>query len=96
MPGVAAPEGQRLCEYPEKYRMKLEPDENTVSRWTQHRALFLQHMLSSHMYTNSSIHQPWNMVGRISDKIIDDALIKCARELQIQDKVLQMYQAETC
>ncbi|CAH2048346.1 unnamed protein product, partial [Iphiclides podalirius] len=78
-----------------KYRMAFHISDKTVESLMQYRTKFVQHMLTSAMYANSSIEKPWEMVNIVSEKILDELLLKCAKEMQLYDVVRQMYQCET-
>ncbi|XP_069359712.1 uncharacterized protein [Maniola hyperantus] len=80
----------------EKYRMSFNIPEQVTDALFQYRTKFVQHMLTSPMYANSAVGKPWEKIGSVSEKIIDDLLLKCAKELELQHIVKQMYKNETC
>ncbi|CAG5038346.1 unnamed protein product [Parnassius apollo] len=79
----------------EKFRMTFNITEKTVENLFQYRTKFVQHMLSSAMYANSAVEKPWEMVNSVSEQIIDELLLSCAKEMELQQVVQQLYKCET-
>ncbi|CAH2255213.1 jg7258 [Pararge aegeria aegeria] len=80
----------------EKFRMSFNIPERVSDALFQYRTKFVQHMLTSSMYANSSVGKPWEKIGSVSEKIIDELLLKCANQMELQKLVDQMYRDETC
>ncbi|XP_068633455.1 uncharacterized protein [Battus philenor] len=79
----------------EKYRMPFNIGEKTIENLFQYRTKFVQHMLTSAMYANSAVEKPWEMVNCVSEQIIDDLLLECAKEMELQNIIQHLYQRET-
>ncbi|XP_013164324.1 PREDICTED: uncharacterized protein LOC106115476 [Papilio xuthus] len=79
----------------EKYRMSFNISEKTVDNLFQYRTKYVQHMLTSAMYANSAVEKPWEMVNSVSDQIVDELLLKCAKEMELRPVIQRLYQNET-
>ncbi|XP_045447846.1 uncharacterized protein LOC123656185 [Melitaea cinxia] len=80
----------------EKYRMSFNIPDHVSENFFQYRTKFVQHMLSSTMYANSAIGKPWEKIGSVSDRIIDELLMNCVKEMELQRYVQDLYKCETC
>ncbi|XP_052741263.1 uncharacterized protein LOC112047714 isoform X2 [Bicyclus anynana] len=80
----------------EKLRMTVAVPELVSDALLDYRTNFVQHMLTSALYANSAVGKPWEKIASISEKIIDDLLLKCANQMELQKFVNQMYEDETC
>ncbi|XP_049873432.1 uncharacterized protein LOC126371980 [Pectinophora gossypiella] len=79
----------------DRLRLTFNIPQQTADNLFQYRTKFVQHMLASSLYANSAVGKPWEMIGSVSQHIIDEILLKCAKEMQIQNIVLEMYKRET-
>ncbi|XP_045536373.1 uncharacterized protein LOC106719740 [Papilio machaon] len=79
----------------EKYRMSFNISEKTIDNLFQYRTKYVQHMLTSAMYANSAVEKPWEMVNSVSDQIVDELLLKCAKEMELRSIIESLYQNET-
>ncbi|XP_013144005.1 PREDICTED: uncharacterized protein LOC106107619 isoform X2 [Papilio polytes] len=79
----------------EKYRMSFNISGKTVDNLFQYRTKYVQHMLTSAMYANSAVEKPWEMVNSVSDQIVDELLLKCAKEMELRPIIQRLYQNET-
>ncbi|CAG9786499.1 unnamed protein product [Diatraea saccharalis] len=79
----------------DRFRLALNIPEQTAERLFQYRTKFVQHMLASPMYANCEIGKPWEIIGSISEQLIDDLLSQCAKEMQLQNVVQELYKVET-
>ncbi|CAH2096577.1 unnamed protein product [Euphydryas editha] len=79
----------------EKYRMSFNIPEHVTENFFQYRTKFVQHMLSSNMYANSAIGKPWEKIGSVSERIIDELLLNCVKEMELQRYVKDLYKCET-
>ncbi|KPJ06298.1 hypothetical protein RR48_14037, partial [Papilio machaon] len=79
----------------EKYRMSFNISEKTIDNLFQYRTKYVQHMLTSAMYANSAVEKPWEMVNSVSDQIVDELLLKCAKEMELRPVIESLYQNET-
>ncbi|XP_072948751.1 uncharacterized protein [Epargyreus clarus] len=79
----------------ERLRLNFNIPESTVQSHFQYRTKFVQHMLTSSMYANSAVGKPWEMIGSVSDQIIDELLLSCAREMELREVVRELYRCET-
>ncbi|CAG4991918.1 unnamed protein product [Colias eurytheme] len=79
----------------EKYRMLLNTPEHVAEQLHNYRTKFVQHMLTSCMYANSAVGKPWEVIGRVSEQLIDDLILSCAQEMELQEYLQKMYQSET-
>ncbi|XP_045772814.1 uncharacterized protein LOC123872538 [Maniola jurtina] len=95
-PKTLFPKQKMAVKDAEKYRMNFNIPEQVTDALFQYRTKFVQHMLTSPMYANSAIGKPWETIGSVSEKIIDELLLKCAKEMELQHIVKQMYKNETC
>ncbi|XP_022814171.1 uncharacterized protein LOC111347979 isoform X2 [Spodoptera litura] len=80
----------------DRYRLVFNISEKTADSLFQYRTKFVQHMLTSNMYANSAIGQPWEMIGSVSEQIIDELLLNITKEMQLYDLVQELYNKETC
>ncbi|XP_050675751.1 uncharacterized protein LOC126972763 isoform X2 [Leptidea sinapis] len=80
----------------DKFRMNLNIPEAISEELFQYRTKFILHMLTSSLYANSAVHKPWEVIGRVSEEIIDELLLKCADDMQLNEYVTNMYKSETC
>ncbi|PZC73887.1 hypothetical protein B5X24_HaOG208682 [Helicoverpa armigera] len=79
----------------ERHRLLFNISEKTSDSLFQYRTKFVQHMLTSAMYANSAVGKPWEMIGSISEQIIDELLLGCLKEMEVRDLVVQLYKTET-
>ncbi|XP_061383971.1 uncharacterized protein LOC116770256 isoform X2 [Danaus plexippus] len=79
----------------DRYRMTFNIPDSTLDNMFQYRTKFVQHMLTSPMYANSSVGKPWEKIGRVSEQIIDDLLLSCAKEMELQSFLKDLYKSET-
>lgn len=80
----------------DRYRLVFNISEKTADSLFQYRTKFVQHMLTSAMYANSAVGKPWEMIGSVSERIIDELLLNITKEMQIYDLVKELYKKETC
>ncbi|XP_030023975.2 uncharacterized protein LOC115442910 isoform X2 [Manduca sexta] len=79
----------------DKYRLTFNIPETTTQNLFQYRTKFVQHMLTSPMYANSAVGKPWEIIGSISERIIDELLLSVAKEMEIGRVTQELYRAET-
>ncbi|XP_075977589.1 uncharacterized protein LOC142977537 isoform X2 [Anticarsia gemmatalis] len=79
----------------ERYRLTFNIAEQITDNLFQYRTKFVQHMLTSPMYANSAVGKPWEMIGSVSEQIIDEVLLKCVKEMELKDIFQDMYNRET-
>ncbi|KAL0839158.1 hypothetical protein ABMA28_017127 [Loxostege sticticalis] len=80
----------------ERFRLTFNIPERTAENLFLYRTkFFVKHMLASPLYANCAVGKPWEMVGSVSEQLIDELLATCARDVQLRDVVQQLYQAET-
>ncbi|KAJ0176868.1 hypothetical protein K1T71_008047 [Dendrolimus kikuchii] len=79
----------------DRFRMQFNISEKTAENLFQYRTKFVQHMLSSPMYANSAVGKPWEMIGSITEQIIDELLLGCAKELELHQVIEDLYRSET-
>ncbi|XP_063536221.1 uncharacterized protein LOC134745986 [Cydia strobilella] len=79
----------------DRYRLSFSRSSSATDALFQYRTKFVQHMLSSPMYANSRVGKPWEMIGKISEQIIDEILTSCAKEMQLEDIIGELYKSET-
>ncbi|XP_026492236.2 uncharacterized protein LOC113397919 [Vanessa tameamea] len=79
----------------ERLRMSFNIPERVTENLFQYRTKFVQHMLTSTMYANSDIGKPWEKIGSVSEQIIDDLLLNCAKEMELHHYVKSFYENET-
>ncbi|CAD0201554.1 unnamed protein product [Chrysodeixis includens] len=79
----------------DRYRLSFNIAERTTDMMFQYRTKFVQHMLTSSLYANSAVGKPWEMIGSISEQIIDELLLGCLKEMELRDRVQELYQQET-
>ncbi|XP_073956709.1 uncharacterized protein isoform X2 [Choristoneura fumiferana] len=79
----------------DRYRLTFNVTAKAAESMFQYRTKFVQHMLSSPMYANSAVGKPWEMIGSVSEQIIDEMLVACAKEMQLQDFIEELYKSET-
>ncbi|CAH0715869.1 unnamed protein product, partial [Brenthis ino] len=79
----------------EKYRMSFNIPESVKDNLFQYRTKFVQHMLTSSMYANSAVGKPWEKIGSVSEQIIDELLLNCAKEMELPKFVKHLYKSET-
>ncbi|KAI5639107.1 hypothetical protein NE865_08307 [Phthorimaea operculella] len=80
---------------PERLRLAFNIPQKIADNLFQYRTKFVQHMLTSSMYANSTIGKPWEVVGSISEQIIDEILMQCAEEMQLKPYIMELYKTET-
>ncbi|XP_059045723.1 uncharacterized protein LOC131841421 [Achroia grisella] len=78
----------------ERFHLTFNIPEETADKIFEYRTKFVQHMLTSPMYANSVVGKPWEVIGRISEQIIDELLLRCANEMEIGDVIQQIYNQE--
>ncbi|XP_022124697.2 uncharacterized protein LOC110999780 [Pieris rapae] len=93
--GGASSEAALATRSLERCRMALCVDENTAERLFSYRTAFLQHMLASPLYANSAVGKPWEVIGKVSERILDELLVSCATEMELQPLVKEIYRNET-
>ncbi|XP_047533346.1 uncharacterized protein LOC125068286 [Vanessa atalanta] len=79
----------------ERLRMSFNIPERVTENLFQYRTKFVQHMLTSTMYANSDIGKPWEKIGSVSEQIIDELLLNCAKEMELYHYVKSFYENET-
>ncbi|XP_063624569.1 uncharacterized protein LOC134796346 [Cydia splendana] len=79
----------------DRYRLSFNWSSSATDALFQYRTKFVQHMLSSPMYANSRVGKPWEMIGKISEQIMDEILMSCAKEMQLEDIIEELYKNET-
>ncbi|CAK1551024.1 unnamed protein product [Leptosia nina] len=79
----------------DKCRMTFNIPESISEQLYQYRTKFVQHMLTSSMYANSAVGKPWEVIGRVSENLIDELLLSCAKEMELQRHVRELYKQET-
>ncbi|KAL1497465.1 hypothetical protein ABEB36_008431 [Hypothenemus hampei] len=60
----------------------------------QYKLEFYRYSKSNPLYKRSTACQPWILMNKISEKLLDDSLIAVAREIEVNDIVNQVFQAE--
>ncbi|KAJ8923298.1 hypothetical protein NQ315_001856 [Exocentrus adspersus] len=60
----------------------------------QYKLDFHRHCKQNPMYGKTSEIQPWMLMAKISDEILDDALLGVAKEIDLNDIVQQVYDSE--
>ncbi|CAH0691637.1 unnamed protein product [Spodoptera exigua] len=80
----------------DRYRLVFNISEKTADSLFQYRTKFVQHMLTSAMYANSAVGKPWEMIGSVSEQIINELLLNITKDMQIYDLVQELYNKETC
>ncbi|XP_026735145.1 uncharacterized protein LOC113499027 isoform X3 [Trichoplusia ni] len=80
---------------PDRYRLTFNIAEKTTDMMFQYRTKFVQHMLTSSLYANSVFGKPWEMIGSISEQIIDELLLGCMKEMELRDLIQELYKRET-
>ncbi|XP_047504003.1 uncharacterized protein LOC125049038 isoform X2 [Pieris napi] len=93
--GVPASEVALAARSLERCRMALCVDENAAERLFSYRTAFMQHMLASPLYANSAVGKPWEVIGKVSERILDELLVMCAKEMELQPIVKEIYRNET-
>ncbi|CAF4908055.1 unnamed protein product [Pieris macdunnoughi] len=93
--GVPASEVALATRSLERCRMALCVDENAAERLFNYRTAFMQHMLASPLYANSAVGKPWEVIGKVSERILDELLVMCAKEMELQPIVKEIYRNET-
>ncbi|CAH4028663.1 unnamed protein product [Pieris brassicae] len=93
--GVAASEAAMATRSLERCRMALCVDDKAAERLFSYRTAFLQHMLASPLYANSAVGKPWEVIGKVSERILDELLVTCAKEMELQPLVKEIYRNET-
>ncbi|XP_052758225.1 uncharacterized protein LOC113519928 isoform X3 [Galleria mellonella] len=78
----------------ERFRLTFNIPEQTADKLFQYRTQFVQHMLTSPMYANSVVGKPWEVIGRVSEQIIDDLLLGCANEMELKEVIQRLYNQE--
>ncbi|CAB3236510.1 unnamed protein product [Arctia plantaginis] len=79
----------------EKCRLSFNIGESISDNLFQYRTKFVQHMLTSPMYANSAVGKPWEMIGSVSEQIIDELLLSCVKDMELNDYILALYKQET-
>ncbi|XP_045518201.1 uncharacterized protein LOC123710393 [Pieris brassicae] len=93
--GAAASEAAMATRSLERCRMALCVDDKAAERLFSYRTAFLQHMLASPLYANSAVGKPWEVIGKVSERILDELLVTCAKEMELQPLVKEIYRNET-
>ncbi|KAG5895895.1 hypothetical protein JTB14_000509 [Gonioctena quinquepunctata] len=60
----------------------------------QYKLDFHKHCKSIPIYRRTEKILPWKLMGKISDKILDSAILGIAREIEVNDVVDRIYQSE--
>ncbi|XP_018561085.1 uncharacterized protein LOC108903404 [Anoplophora glabripennis] len=60
----------------------------------QYKLDFHKHCKQNPMYKKTTNVQPWILMARVSDQLLDNALLGVAREIELNDVVQQVYDSE--
>ncbi|CAG9125675.1 unnamed protein product [Plutella xylostella] len=79
----------------DRFHLKFHVPEAVTAGLLRHRASFLQHMLASPLYANSVLGRPWEVIGSVSDEMVDELVRGCVQDMEIRGVVDEMFRSET-
>ncbi|XP_041979233.1 uncharacterized protein LOC121733134 [Aricia agestis] len=78
----------------DKYRMTLDVPEQVIDKLMRYRSNYMQYMLTSALYANSSLGKPLEMISSVSEKIVDDLLLNCVNEMELKEFAEELCKSE--
>ncbi|KAL3273748.1 hypothetical protein HHI36_015176 [Cryptolaemus montrouzieri] len=73
--------------------LKLLPKEYAINV-IQYKLMFHKHHKGSYMYRKTHTTKPWELMDKISEEIFDYALLGIAKEIEVNEMLENIYNAE--